>query len=267
MFVAIKGAAPIDSKKFLKIVERSHHIISLYFSLPKTDKGKNAIEPIFPCAHFDSPFDSLISETLEKLSIPSYDPSQPSTSPLRPSESVASGSADVVDAVMNSPPMIQYVNVHGSHNQTHHHLEPESNSEDSSLSDGDRTLVGDVSPNLSSINNSPACSDQHLSSPEDHTKTNGYYNGDDDTDMLDVGQTSKYYFKAQYYEEPSTMESDEPMRMLKVLVHNHMIISNLKRALEPFIKVPMEYFKIFRIGASQTETECTRLTEDLTSFK
>lgn len=170
--------------------------------------------------------------------------------------------------------MIQYVNIHAAQIQTHHHhLEPESNSEDSSLSDGDRTLVGDVSPNLSSINNSPACSDQHLSSPEDHTKTNGYYNGDDDdTDMLDMHRNApicsrQHYFKAHYYEEPSTMESDEPMRMLKVLVHNHMIISNLKRALEPFIKVPMEYFKIFRIGAAQTETECTRLTEDLTSFK
>lgn len=40
VFVANKSATPIDSKKFLKIVERSHHIISLYFSLPKTDKGK-----------------------------------------------------------------------------------------------------------------------------------------------------------------------------------------------------------------------------------
>lgn len=41
VFVAIKSATPIDSKKFLKIVERSHHIISLYFSLPKTDKGNH----------------------------------------------------------------------------------------------------------------------------------------------------------------------------------------------------------------------------------
>lgn len=33
-------ARSTDSKKFLKIVERSNHIISLYFTLPKTDKGK-----------------------------------------------------------------------------------------------------------------------------------------------------------------------------------------------------------------------------------
>lgn len=185
-----------------------------------------------------------------------------SSSPLRPTEGL-----DTVDAVMSSPPMIQIVNIHNVHNQTHHHLEPESNSEDSSLSDGDRTLVGDGSPNISSINNSPACSDPHLSSPEDYNRINGYYNGDDDTDMRDIDHPKQYYFKAQYYEESSTMESDEPIRMLKVLVHNHMNIANLKRALEPHIKVPMEYFKIFRISVTHTETECTRLTENLTSFK
>lgn len=40
VFVAIKGSTPIDSKKFEQIVQRSHHIITLFFSLPKTDKGK-----------------------------------------------------------------------------------------------------------------------------------------------------------------------------------------------------------------------------------
>lgn len=182
-------------------------------------------------------------------------------------------SADTVDAVMSSPPMVQYVNVHAAHQQqpqpqqqSHHPhpMEPESNSEDSSLSDGDRTLVGDVSPMLSA-SNSPVCSDQQLSSPEDHSKHNGYYHGDDDTDMLDLGQ--QHYFKAQYFEEPNPMESDEPVRRLKVLVHNKMIISELKRAMEPHIKVPMEYFKIFRMGSSHTEVEVINLSEDLSAFK
>lgn len=35
-----------DSKKFLQIVERSHHIISLYFTLPKTDKGNRSTDNI-----------------------------------------------------------------------------------------------------------------------------------------------------------------------------------------------------------------------------
>lgn len=176
-------------------------------------------------------------------------------------------SKDVVDAVMNSPPLVQYNMDYKSSTvvSSQNPMEPESNSEDSSLSDGDRTLVGDVSPMLS---NSPACSDQHLSSPDDHTKINGDAYGDDDTDMLDVNQTKHYYFKATYYEEPSFNDnSDAPVQTLKVLVHRHMNIANLKRVLEPYIKVPMEYFKIFRMNSSQTETECTRLNEDLRTFK
>lgn len=225
----------------------------------------------------------FITETLDKLSIPSYDPTAVRTNTLSPALSPQQyshrqyESSDTVDAVMSSPPMVQYVNVHATHNhhsppqqshqhqqQLHHPMEPESNSEDSSLSDGDRTLVGDVSPMLST-SNSPVCSDQQLSSPEDHSKHNGYYNGDDDTDMLDIGQ--QYYFKADYIETLNTMESDEPIRRLNVLVHNKMKISELKRNIEPLIKVPMEYFKIFQMGKSNMEIEVTNLSDDLTLFK
>lgn len=175
---------------------------------------------------------------------------------------------DVVDAVMNSPPIVQ-VDYRNSTNNSHNQMEPESNSEDSSLSDGDRTLIGDVSPMLSA-SNSPACSDQHLFSPDDHTKVNGDAYGDDDTDMLDVNQAKKYYFKAVYYEEPiiGGDSNEEPIRRtLSVLVDSYINIANLKRVLEPHVKVPMEYFKIFRHNSSQTEVECTRLADDLRQFK
>lgn len=245
-------------------------------------------------------------ETLEKLSIPSYDPSATKILPRiqnnlansltisRPRQSASGGGGgatatatasiaddcDVVDAVMNSPPIVQLdYRCNSSSSNTaapttlanaHNQMEPESNSEDSSLSDGDRTLVGDVSPMLSA-SNSPACSDQHLSSPEDHMKINGDAYGDDDTDMLDVQQNKKYFFKAVYHEEPvigggDNNEEDGIRRLLSVLVDNTINIAHLKRVLEPYIKVPMEYFKIFRHNASQTEVECTRLTEDLRSF-
>lgn len=218
----------------------------------------------------------IFVETLEKLSIPSYDPSETKISPRTQnnltnsliSERRHADEGDVVDAVMNSPPIIQ-LDYRSATINPHNQMEPESNSEDSSLSDGDRTLVGDVSPMLSA-SNSPACSDQHLSSPEeDHTKNNGDTYGDDDTDMLDVNQAKKYYFKAVYYEEPVIGDSeDEPIRRtLSVLVDSNINIANLKRFLEPYIKVPMEYFKIFRHNSSQNEVECTRLTEDLRSFK
>ncbi|XP_031619612.1 ubiquitin carboxyl-terminal hydrolase 47 isoform X2 [Contarinia nasturtii] len=250
IFVA-KRTVSSDSKNFLKIVEKSNHIISLYFTLPKTDK-----------------------ETLEKLSIPSYDPTATKLSPrihnslassLTSSRSRQVENGDVVDAVMNSPPVVDYRN--SSTMNPHNQMEPESNSEDSSLSDGDRTLVGDVSPILSA-SNSPACSERHLSSPEDHTKINGDAYGDDDTDMLDMIQSKKYYFKANYYEEPIVVDNnEEPIRRtLSVLVDSHMNVANLKRVLEPYIKVPMEYFKIFRHNSSQNEIECTRLNDDLRSF-
>lgn len=298
----------------MKLVSRSNNLISLYFTLPKTDKGMkgqrdaNGVSNTKTKLRIFSFHQSI--ETLEKLSIPSYDPAATKALPRiqnnlansltisRPRHSATSSASpaaagtgvattatasiaddgDVVDAVMNSPPIVQLDYRCNSSSSTaatslssaHNQMEPESNSEDSSLSDGDRTLVGDVSPMLSA-SNSPACSDQHLSSPEDHMKINGDAYGDDDTDMLDVQQNKKYFFKAVYYEEPviggsENNEEDGIRRVLSVLVDNTMNIAHLKRVLEPYIKVPMEYFKIFRHNASQTEVECTRLTEDLRSF-
>lgn len=249
------------SSKFTKIVDRFHLIISLYFVLPKTDK-----------------------DTLEKLSIPSYVPPLPVDSTLNsnssknhpltnghtngptatttPSPKKCAESGDVVDAVMNSPPIIQYIPNNKINHQTQS-AEPESNSEDSSLSDGDRTLVGDISPLAAS---SPGTYEQQWPS-QDEPKTNGGFHGDDDTDMTDESKPKDSYFKAVYYEEPATTgESGEPTRILKVLVHKNLIIANLKRALEPHIQVPMEYFKIFRY-TSAVETECSRLNEKLGMFK
>lgn len=89
-----------------------------------------------------------------------------------------------------------------------------------------------------------------------------------DTDHSDIDQVKDYYFKATYYEEPALDDNtEEPIRTLKVLVHRHMNIVNLKRVLEPYIKVPMEYFKIFRYSSTQNEIECTRLSENLRSFR
>lgn len=104
-------------------------------------------QPLCKFLFFSIQFLLFKIETLEKLLIPSYDAARPTTTNLRQSDS-----GDVVDAVMNAPPIVQYI---GDYKCIPNHLEPESNSEDSSLSDGDRTLVGDVSPILST-SNSPA---------------------------------------------------------------------------------------------------------------
>lgn len=88
-------------------------------------------------------------------------------------------------------------------------------------------------------------------------------NGDD---VIDDAKSNDTYFKAVFSEEPSTGESNGPTKILKVLVHKNQIIGNLKRALEPYIKVPMEYFKIFR-HTSALETECSRLNDKITMFE
>lgn len=185
----------------------------------------------------------------------------------------ANDSIDVVDAVMNAAPLnVQNHTTTSEYYRNYHAplpLELESCSEDSSLSDGDRTLV-DSAPDMadvSSTNNSPTCSDTQMSSMEYHTKRYNDFDCDDDNDTVEVTKTRNYYFKAVYFEEPyKDNDNTNTNRMLKVLVDKGMIIGNLKRALEPYIKVPKEYFKIFKT-TSNTETECHRLTESLNIFR
>lgn len=140
------------------------------------------------------------------------------------------------------------------------------NSEDSSLSDGDKTLV-DTAPDLadiSSTNNSPSGSDTHLSDPE---ISGANFNGIFDTETITSSTARPYYFKATPYEKAGDDERPTPQRMLKVLVDSGMNLAKLKLSLEPHVRVPKEYFKIFRMPSSDGETECTRLTEKVSTFK
>lgn len=213
------------------------------------------------------------------MSIPSYveKPTQSPTSATRTTmaspKPPPNESTDVVDAVMHAAPLPVQNHTTTSEYYRNYHvplpLELESCSEDSSLSDGDRTLV-DSAPDMadvSSTNNSPTCSDTQMSSMEYHSKRYNDFDCDDDNDTVEVTKTRNYYFKAVYFEEPYKDDDNiKTNRMLKVLVDKGMIIGNLKRALEPYIKVPKEYFKIFKT-TSNTETECHRLTESLNIFR
>lgn len=218
-------------------------------------------------------------ETLEKMSIPSYvekatqSPTSATRTTMASPKPPPNESTDVVDAVMHAAPLPVQNHTTTSEYYRNYHvplpLELESCSEDSSLSDGDRTLV-DSAPDMadvSSTNNSPTCSDTQMSSMEYHSKRYNDFDCDDDNDTVEVTKTRNYYFKAVYFEEPyKDDENIKTNRMLKVLVDKGMIIGNLKRALEPYIKVPKEFFKIFKT-TSNTETECHRLTESLNIFR
>ncbi|CAH1708005.1 unnamed protein product [Chironomus riparius] len=207
-----------DEEKFKTAVEDMDNIVTLYFALPNSKK-----------------------ETLEKLSIPSYEP---------PSSLTSSG-IDTVDSVAFNIP-----------------CSSECNSEDSSLSDSDRTLVDDS--NLSAMQVSPSLptSSRHFMSDP---------NGNDDT---------AYFFKATLPNHSSSTHSNgsidsgnendddtsdascESQKILKVLADRRMSVNKLKIKLQPYVKIPMEYFKIFHVFAAQTENECTQLSASLnTAFK
>lgn len=203
-----------DDEKFKAAVDDMDNILTLYFALPNSKK-----------------------ETLEKLSIPSYEPA----------------SVDTVDSVAFNVP-----------------CSSECNSEDSSLSDSDRTLVDDS--NLSTMQVSP---------PLRSSSSRSYHidqNGNDDT---------TYFFKAflpnpsnssgssgsidsgnENDDDTTTDATCESQKILKVLVDRRMSVNKLKTKLQPFVKIPMEYFKIFHVLAAQTENECTQLSASLnTAFK
>ncbi|XP_063244790.1 ubiquitin carboxyl-terminal hydrolase 47 isoform X2 [Bacillus rossius redtenbacheri] len=252
--------------KLHSLIDRFEHIITLHLVLPDIDK-----------------------DTLEKLSIPllSLDVNHNSSgdAPLRACDACEGEEAMIVDSSQSpchpardsSPQLPGDVDDEGIGATGH---SDQSASEDSSLTDSDRTLVGDAPDEclaqLSSPSNSPPTSDQHVSSPEDGN-TNSYHsfaknevplpepteNWDNDA-ANPVATTTKspcsYYFRAHQYCD------NDSRRMLKVLVDKRSWMGLLKKNVERHVGVPQEYFKVFRVYTSQQEFECSRLNEQLSSF-
>lgn len=190
-----------DEERFKQAVEEMDNILTLYFALPNSKK-----------------------ETLEKLSIPSYEPALPST--------------DTVDSVAFNVP-----------------CSSECNSEDSSLSDSDRTLVDDSNLAVSQI------------SPP---RLRHYdQNGNDETTYFfkailpTLSTSSNASIDSGNENDEETSETSESQKILKVLVDRRMSVNKLKIKLQPYVKIPMEYFKIFHVLAAQTENECTQLSVSL----
>lgn len=204
-----------DEQLFKQAVQVMDNIWTLYFAMPNSKK-----------------------ETLEKLSIPSYEPQ--------------GSSADVVDSVA--------FNVVSS---------GECNSEDSSLSESDRTLVEDsnVVEATSSIPAPPPFGIlRNLNSDQ---------KGNDECDYFfkavlpntSKGAASRSVDSGNENDEDSTDSSDS-QRILKVLADRRMSVNKLKIKLQTYVQIPMEYFKIFHVLAAQSENECTQLSANLShAFK
>lgn len=168
----------------------------------------------------------------------------------------------------------------------------QSNSEDSSLSDSDRTLVGDAPGEcigmLSSSSNSPA--DQHMASPSDPAEDTYNYevfgnpaednnhseemNWDDEEtqdahkfDSQELLKPQNYYFKVtSVIHQNDASAKDSTVRCVRVLADRRMTMERLKKHLEVFVRVPVEYFKLYKMYGSN-EDEWSSLTDSLRLLK
>ncbi|XP_015127215.1 ubiquitin carboxyl-terminal hydrolase 47 [Diachasma alloeum] len=122
----------------------------------------------------------------------------------------------------------------------------QSNSEDSSLSDSDRTLVENASED-GEINVITFDSEWYP-----HSKP---INKEDNWEM-DQEEETDYFFKATPYDK-------DGQKHLRVVVDKRIKFNTFKKHLEPFVGVPEENFKILRQAIDPADVDCTRLTTSL----
>ncbi|XP_014675692.1 PREDICTED: ubiquitin carboxyl-terminal hydrolase 47-like [Priapulus caudatus] len=96
---------------------------------------------------------------------------------------------------------------------------------------GDVTAAGNVPPSVSA-----------LSDGEHDEACRRYFYGDENVNTL-TGQ-----------------------RVLTVYVDKRITIAGLKQKLEPYVKCPMDHFKVFRVYSNGQEFECSRYQETLVSY-
>ncbi|KAL1130878.1 hypothetical protein AAG570_012119 [Ranatra chinensis] len=116
----------------------------------------------------------------------------------------------------------------------------QSTSEDSSLTDSERTIIGEVQNECQL--SSPSDSDQQLSSPETNlpskfNEMNGETeeNWDEETD-----ENKTYFFKCHVY------TTEDSQKVLRVIVDRQIDMNTLKNKLEEYVGVESKYFKLYR---------------------
>lgn len=222
---------PFHESKLYKIIENFEYIISLRVVLPDTSK-----------------------ETLDDLNIPSLE-EQLKEQEKRTKNGPAK-SQNSVKNVQEQTKSNQGSEETPAKNNTAQSGEGEewntpeqSNSEDSSLSDSERTLMGDI----------PDYEYSMPSQPLDSVEVYALYNRNR-IENWDIEDESDYYFKAVPHMEDS-------QKSLRVLVDKRMQLSTLKKDLEPLVGVPVEYFKVFQHLSDSGESECSRLTEQISCLQ
>ncbi|KAL6422951.1 hypothetical protein ACFW04_010448 [Cataglyphis niger] len=225
-----------------RVIENFRYVISLHVQLP--DTSKEILEelniPLLDDKHEEKEKPVAISNGSPKLCIPeSWDIN---ISNLKYSENSKSCTRNNEDTIRNISPQLGEAEEWNTPEQ--------SNSEDSSLSDSDKTLVGDAPDGVDIEPQS-----WHRRNYRDYKISKQF-----EIENWDIDDDSDYYFRAKPYTD-STQQ-----KLLKVLVDKRMRLSTLKKDLEPFVSVPVDYFKIFRLSNSG-ESECSCLTEQLNSYE
>ncbi|XP_055533774.1 ubiquitin carboxyl-terminal hydrolase 47 isoform X2 [Wyeomyia smithii] len=226
VFVTVNNTDDPDFiAKFKDFANRLDHVISLFFVLPNMD-----------------------TETLKNLAIPRFVAKSFSST-------LMNGSA------------VQDVSMVAVNN--------DSNSEDSSLSDNDRTLVEDdvVHKQLNGD-----VSNLHFTNG---ISTNGFAGSGTDIEEDDEEESylaecrKNYYFKVSPVEyhnqnsdsgaEEDTSSSSRNEKVIVVLIDKRSSHGFLKYKLQSYLRIPMEYFKLFKT-AGVGQQEATNLKEELNVY-
>ncbi|KYB28299.1 ubiquitin carboxyl-terminal hydrolase 47 [Tribolium castaneum] len=221
-----------ENSKFKKIIDRFENIVYLSVLLPDTD-------PV----------------TLDGLFIPNLDP-----------DKLGAVTTDRTNSpslrISPQPGVLSCGDNFGD----------QSNSEDSSLSDSDRTLVGDAPGEcqgiFSSSSTSPA--DQHMTSPMDPAEDMYNYDvlGNPSEEMNWDSHATGVIRNATFFKLLNTRDCRRGVsdanyaKICKVFVDNRMTLETFKKYLESVVRVPKEYFKIYRQYPSPDE-EWSNLSDTL----
>nr|XP_034183817.1 ubiquitin carboxyl-terminal hydrolase 47 [Osmia lignaria]XP_034183826.1 ubiquitin carboxyl-terminal hydrolase 47 [Osmia lignaria]XP_034183833.1 ubiquitin carboxyl-terminal hydrolase 47 [Osmia lignaria]XP_034183840.1 ubiquitin carboxyl-terminal hydrolase 47 [Osmia lignaria]XP_034183850.1 ubiquitin carboxyl-terminal hydrolase 47 [Osmia lignaria]XP_034183856.1 ubiquitin carboxyl-terminal hydrolase 47 [Osmia lignaria]XP_034183865.1 ubiquitin carboxyl-terminal hydrolase 47 [Osmia lignaria] len=220
---------PFFNTAICGIVEELENIITLRIKLPDTSK-----------------------ETLEDLNIPPLE--EEPKDKEKPVVSTSPSKVSVNDSNHDAGPKSNEVSKTGKTTEDTPVRNPspqlgegeewntpeQSNSEDSSLSDSDKTLVGDAPED--DVFQLP-----YLPSKNRAIKMLNHIGLENWDNVID---DSEYYVKVTPY-----MSSYR--KCLKVLVDKRMTFSTLKKHLEPYVGVRSDYFKIFRYFNESGESQCS----------
>ncbi|GBM25505.1 Ubiquitin carboxyl-terminal hydrolase 47 [Araneus ventricosus] len=307
VFIEYKDAADAERKfedsKLIEVLKTYGNTICIYISLPKIDKANLDRLRLYDDVSDEGRFDLSSDDDAEGEGDTAEADATPEKASCDKYSSKASASSngcwfdrlvttenaqDSGDGPSNSEGNSQAVSqaIHSDQ------------SEDSSLTDSERTLVGDE---LSPRNNSPdimgtemeqdgepSISDvtkpecdslimnsnngcgllcqnkcRNLSSPEENTEDFPYCNQTDHSKNLSANQTLKVknYFRAWPYTDYETGE-----KMLRVYVDKRITLGAFKKELEPHIGVKSDLFKVYRVYSNNQEFECTRIHDSLSNF-